>query len=218
MQNVSDHTAASVRRRGRPRGFDRDAALAAAMTLFWRKGFSATSLSDLTQAMGIGSPSLYAAFGSKGGLYREALEFYEAQNGHRIWSRFGEAATAREAIEAFLLDSAAGLAGSSEAPCGCMVTLSAVGGEGCEDLGRLVASMRAESLTRLRGRLDRAVSEGELPAGIDTGAIARFYAAVQGGLSLQARDGATRIELEGVARAAMAGWDALVRCAPDRAV
>lgn len=210
MQNVPPRTSGE-RPRGRPRAFDRDAAVAAAMKLFWRRGYSATSLSDLTDAMGIGSASLYAAFGSKQQLYREAVEFYADRNSHLVWARFEAAATAREAIEALLLDSAATLAPlSEETPPGCMVTLSAVGAEGCPELGRLVASMRAEALGSIRQRLARAVREGELPPGTATEAIARFYSAVQGGLSIQARDGATRSELEAAAHAAMAGWGALV--------
>lgn len=220
MQNVSDHTggcAGAARQRGRPRAFDRHAALSAAMKLFWRKGYSATSLSDLTAAMGIGSPSLYAAFGSKEGLYREALRLYEEDNSHLVWARFKAAPTAREAVESLLLDSAATLAPRSDgAPPGCMVTLSAVGGEGCESLGCLVAGMRAEALDLIRARLARAAAEDEVPDGIDIEAISRFYIAVQGGLSIQARDGASREELELAARAAMAGWDALVSDTPTR--
>lgn len=209
MHNVPSRT--QDRPRGRPRAFDRDAAVAAAMKLFWRRGYSATSLSELTDAMGIGSASLYAAFGSKERLYREAIAFYAARNSHLVWARFDAAPTAREAIEALLLDSAATLAPQSgETPPGCMVTLSAVGGEGCEELGKLVEGMRAEGQTTIRQRLERAVAEGELPSGTATDAIARFYAAVQSGLSIQARDGATRAELEAAARAALAGWDGLL--------
>lgn len=207
MQNAPAATK-PARPRGRPRAFDRDAALAAATKLFWRKGYSATSVSDLTDAMGIGSPSLYAAFGSKEQLYAEALRFYAERNSHLVWARFEAAPTARAAIEALLMDSAATLApGEGEVPPGCMVTLSAVGGEGCVELGRLVAEMRAQGLSRVNARLDRAVAEGELPAGVDTAAVARFYNAVQSGLSVQARDGACRAELEAAARVAMASWD-----------
>src|SRR5918993_4559717 len=91
--------AATSRPRGRPRGFDREAALAQAMRLFWLKGFEATSIADLTGAMGIGSPSLYAAFGSKEALYAEALRYYDAQYEPRVWGRFEAARTARDAAE-----------------------------------------------------------------------------------------------------------------------
>ena len=214
MQNVRASTSArpDAPRRGRPRGFDRAAALEAAMRLFWRKGYAAASISDLTAAMGIGSPSLYAAFGSKEALYAEALRAFGERHGPRVWERFRAAPTARAALEAYLMDSAATLApaGAGDPP-GCMVTLSAVEGEGCAALGERVRAMRAEALAALQARLRRGIAEGELPTGLDVAGVARFFLAVQGGLSLQARDGATRAELEAAARAAMAGWDALIQ-------
>jgi AcrR family transcriptional regulator len=204
--------AASVRQRGRPRAFDREAALGQAMRLFWRRGFAATSISDLTAAMGIGSPSLYAAFGSKEALYAEALHHYGEQYEATVWGNFSAAATAREAVEAFLMDSAAALTGSCgrAEPLGCMVTLSAVGSEGQAELGELVRTAHARGLTRVRERLDRAVAEGEFGAAVDVPALARFVLTVQNGMSLQARDGASREELEAVAQLALSGWDARV--------
>jgi AcrR family transcriptional regulator len=196
--------------RGRPRSFDRDAALDAAMRLFWRKGFTATSIAELCQEMGIGSPSLYAAFGSKETLYAEALRHYGTIHGTQIWAPFSEAETARAAIEGFLMASAAALP-VSDRPGGCMVTLSAVGAEGCAGLGDLVAKARAEGLAMIEACLARAVEEGELPATADRMAIARFYLGVQQGMSVQARDGATRGDLEAMARAAMAAWEPLTR-------
>ncbi|MDV2986761.1 UNVERIFIED_CONTAM: TetR/AcrR family transcriptional regulator [Methylobacteriaceae bacterium AG10] len=204
---------AAPRGRGRPRAFDREAALTAAMHLFWRKGFAATSISELTAAMGIGSPSLYAAFGSKEALYAEALRHYGERYEARVWGRFAAAPTARAAVEALLMSSAAALteAGATGEPRGCMVTLSAVGGEGQAELGACVRAARARGLEAVTGRLGRAVAEGELSPALDLPALARFVMTVQGGLSLQARDGASRAELEAVARLAMAGWDAQVR-------
>jgi AcrR family transcriptional regulator len=194
--------------RGRPRSFDRDAALAAATELFWRKGFTATSMADLCEAMGIGSPSLYAAFGSKEALYAEALRHYGMTTGPLIWAPLEESETARGAIEGFLMASAATLPASSGKPGGCMVTLSTVREEGCGQLGRLAAEGRAEGLARIERRLARAVEDGELPAETDIPVMARFYLSVQQGMSIQARDGATRQELEAVARVAMTTWAA----------
>jgi AcrR family transcriptional regulator len=96
----------SVHSRGRPRAFDREAALAQATRLFWRKGYTATSISDLTEVMKIGSPSLYAAFGSKEALYAEALRHYCERYDVLVWTNFGAAKTARGAVEALLMDSA----------------------------------------------------------------------------------------------------------------
>jgi AcrR family transcriptional regulator len=210
MQNVAEDVVAcgtGSRARGRPRAFDRGAALGAAMQLFWQKGFSATSISDLTHAMGIGSPSLYAAFGSKEALYAEALNHYRTSHEAIVWDRFFAAGTTREAVAAFLHDSAAGL---SRTPNGCMVTLSAVGAEGHADLGALVASARNVTLERLKSRLEQGVVAGEIGDEVDTHALARFVQTVQNGMSLLARDGASRAELEAVAETAMLGWDAQV--------
>lgn len=193
--------------RGRPRSFDRDAALHAAMTLFWRKGFTATSMAELCQAMGIGSPSLYAAFGSKEALYAEAISRYVATEGPPIWTPLRTGETARDSVEGFLMASAACLP-AADKPGGCMVTLSAIGGEGHACLGATVTQAREEGRLLLEARLARGIAAGELPATTDAAALARFYVSVQQGMSVQARDGATRQDLEAVARAAMAAWPA----------
>lgn len=199
---------ASVPSRGRPRAFDRETALAQATRLFWSKGFEATSIADLKVAMKIGSPSLYAAFGSKEALYAEALGYYSRNYDALVWANFFSHGTAREAAKAFLSDSAAALTGSLiDNPFGCMVTLSAVGSEGHLKLGELVRSGRAATLDRLKARLDRAITEGEIPASTDVHALARFVQTVQSGMSILARDGASRAELMSVAEVAMLGWD-----------
>jgi AcrR family transcriptional regulator len=193
--------------RGRPRSFDREQALTTAMRLFWRKGYSATSMSDLTGAMGIGATSLYAAFGSKEALFTEALQHYACRHAPKIWARFEEATTAREAVEALLHDSAEVLARTADDPAGCMVALSAVGDEGHDELGAKIRTVRADGIAKIRARLVRA-EPGELPKGIEADALARYVAAVQGGMSLQARDGADATELRQVADAALSFWDA----------
>ncbi len=197
----------SSRLRGRPRAFDRKAALDAATRLFWKRGYSATSIADLTEAMGIGSPSLYAAFGSKEQLYAEALDHYRSENEATAWGGFFAADTARGAVRSFLMDSAAGL---SQAVAGCMVTLSSVGCEGNAQLGDLVLSARHTAFARVEERLQRGVRDGEIPATVDVHALGRFVQSVQNGMSVLARDGVTRAELEGIAEIAMMGWDARV--------
>ena len=114
---------------GRPREFDRNAALEAAMVLFWRKGFSATSMTDLCEAMGVSSPSLYAAFGSKEALYLEALEHYVRTGGPPVWGELATGDTARASVEALLLAGADSLPESRASPAGCMAMLAAVGDE-----------------------------------------------------------------------------------------
>lgn len=200
---------ATPRARGRPRAFDRDAALAQAMRIFWQKGYEATSIAELTRAMGIGAPSLYAAFGSKEALYAEALRHYGQTYDGLAWSGFRSAATAREAVAALLCDSAAALTGAlHDNPPGCMVTLSSVSGDEHPELCQLLRSARARGLEQLEARLAQAVADGELAGSTDIHALARFVQTVQSGMSILARDGASRAELEDVADLAMGGWDA----------
>jgi hypothetical protein len=97
---------------------------------------------------------------------------------------------------------------SERGPSGCMVTLSSVGSEGHSELGELVRSARAITLDRLKARLGQAVTDGEIPTSVDVHALARFVQTVQNGMSILARDGASRAELEAVAQVAMQGWDA----------
>jgi AcrR family transcriptional regulator len=211
--------AATLRPRGRPRAFDRETALARATRMFWLKGYEATSMADLIEVMGIGSPSLYAAFGSKEALYAEALRHYRDKFEALFWTGFFAADTAREAIKALLFDSAATLTGCVvDIPRGCMVALSSVGSEGHEKLGDLVRSARAVGLERLKARLGKAVADGEVPPSVDVHALARFVQTIQNGMSILARDGAERAELEDVANLAMQGWDARVlqKDQPDR--
>lgn len=183
------------------------------MLLFWRKGFEATSISDLTKALGIGSPSLYAAFGSKEALYVEALQHYRTNHDARILDALRSAASAREAVAVYLTEAAAVLTGDVDRPPGCMVTLGSVSAEEHHDLHELIRSERQVNLDRLKERFERAVAEGEFPATVDIHALARFVQTVVSGLSILARDGASRAELEAVARIAMQGWDASVSAA-----
>ncbi len=194
--------------RGRPRAFDRDVALATAMRIFWERGYEATSISDLTDALGIGTTSLYAAFGSKDALYTEALNHYCETNAALVWDRFSAAGTARESVSAFLTDSAAALTGEvADIPRGCMVTLAMVGSDGHDAMSQHMRRTRAQTLENLMTRLRRAVEEGEIPASTDLHSLARFVQTVQAGMSILARDGASAGELREVADLAMLGWD-----------
>jgi AcrR family transcriptional regulator len=191
---------------GRPRGFDRDAALQAAMLLFWRKGFAATSMNDLCDAMGIRSPSLYAAFGSKEALYLEAVEHYVRTIGPPVWDKLAEGATARAGVENLLLAGTESLPESGATPAGCMAMLAAVSDEWPTAIADVVRKVRLNMLGMLRSRLETAVTEGELPASTDIDRLSRFYLSVFQGMAIQARDGASPAELRGVVAAAMAAW------------
>lgn len=191
---------------GRPREFDRDAALEAGMFLFWRKGFAATSVNDLCDAMGISSPSLYAAFGSKEALYLEAVEHYVRTQGPPVWDKLAEGTTARAGIENLLIAWTESLPKSRATPAGCMALLAAVGDEWPAAIVRVVKKVRLEMLGTLRSRLEAAVADGELPTSTDIDGLSRFYLGVFQGMAVQAKDGATQAELRAVAAAAMAAW------------
>jgi AcrR family transcriptional regulator len=167
-------------------------------------------MSDLTEAMAIGSPSLYAAFGSKEALYSEAVRYYVDTYEGLVWDKFKAAPSAREAIQGYLLDSAAALTGAlADNPRGCMVALSSVGSEGHSELGALVRTERGSAFKRIKARLEQAIEEEEIPP-TDAGSLARFIQGVQYGMSILARDGIDCSELTAVAEIAMLGWDARV--------
>lgn len=200
--------------RGRPREFDRDAALRRAMELFWERGYEGTSLDDLTRAMGIAKPSLYAAFGSKEALFREAVALYDATAGAEANRALREESTARRAVEAMLRGNAEYYAGRGT-PSGCMIVLAAaLGAPERRSVRDHVARLRCAMADTLRRRLERAIADGDLPRRAQPARIAAFYTTVMHGLSIQARDGASRKALHAIVDTAMASWDTVAGVAP----
>ncbi|WP_280233086.1 TetR/AcrR family transcriptional regulator [Nocardia cyriacigeorgica] len=192
--------------RGRPRAFDRDVALRRAMEVFWEHGYEGSSMTDLTRAMGINSPSLYAAFGSKEDLFRAAIELYGRTEGALTARALREEPTARAAIEAMLCDNAAAYT-APDTPHGCMVVLAgSTYTTRTESIREFLVDKRTETSADLRARLDRGVADGDLPADTDTAELAAFYTTVLYGLSIQARDGASHEELMRSIHRAMAAW------------
>lgn len=193
------------RPRGRPRVFDREQALDTAMRLFWCQGYEATSLSDLTAAMGIAAPSLYAAFGSKEQLFRAAIARYIDDyrcNGGRALA--DPALSTRQAFEAFF-ESIAHSFVEAERRSGCMLIAAEAGGLPTE-LREELAGYRSALENEFLLRIERGLRAGDLPAATDAAALAKFLAALTQGLSIQARDGATVEQLAQVVRVAMRAW------------
>lgn len=175
------------------------------MRVFWEKGYAGASMTDLTAAMGIASPSLYAAFGSKEGLYREAIEHYVAVFSPSFWGVM-DLPTARESVEG-LLRNAACVFSDVGSPTGCMVMQTAMEEAALSpELAGSLCQMRASNADTLARRLQRGVEDGDVAPGTDIRAVADFYATVHKGLSLSARGGAGADELDSVVTSAMAAW------------
>jgi AcrR family transcriptional regulator len=179
------------------------------MEVFWDRGYAGASIADLTAAMGIGAPSLYAAFGSKEALFREAVTLYQATEGVEIWEAVRTAPTAYGAVEGFLLESANSFVRQGK-PAGCLVVLSALdASEACAAVRDELIKLREVGRKDLAARLRAGQGDGEIGARVDTDAVASFYIAVQQGMSIQARDGAGAERLHAIARAALAAWTPL---------
>jgi AcrR family transcriptional regulator len=192
----------------RARIFDVDQAIDQALQLFWRNGYEGTTLSDLTAALRINRPSLYAAFGSKEELFRRALERYVAGPG-KVSSAL-EAPTAREAVFR-LMRFYADAIGHPERPVGCFLVQGAlVSGESDEPIRIALVNERHFAETRLAERLYRAKREGDLPADANPRDLARYVYTVCHGLAVQSFGGATRKQtrkqLRRVVDIAMRAW------------
>lgn len=195
--------------RGRPRAFDRDAALGAAMELFWQYGYEGVSVNMLEERLGITSTSLYAAFGSKDRLFDEAVELYDPEGGTPT-DRALALADVQDAVTALLRDNAAAYVDPAT-PAGCMLVLSAVNlSAGHDDIGEKLAARRRRDSEKIRRRIEAARDEGALPQGLDAGKAGAYLVTVLHGLSIQARDGMTSEEADGIVEVALRGWHALV--------
>ena len=190
---------------GRRRAFDAEQALSRAMEVFWRRGYEGASLAELTRAMGIRPPSLYMAFGNKDGLFRRALDHYEAKRSD-FMDEVLAARTARAAAERYLFGWAELVAGGEDPP-GCLLVQGGLAcGEAGEGVPQELALRRAGPEAALRARFERARSEGDLPADADPTTLARFLSTVTYGMAVQASAGVTPEALRDIAAAALRGW------------
>jgi AcrR family transcriptional regulator len=192
---------------GRPREFDAETALDQAMEVFWRHGYEGATIAQLTEAMGINPPSLYACFGNKEGLLKAALDRYTKLRG--VWmDEVVAASTAREVAERMLLGIAEKQTDPANPP-GCLLVQGGIAcGTGSENVPFELAARRAENEDQLRDRFIRAKAEGDLKPSADPAALARYVSAVAVGMGVMASSGADREALRQVASMAVQAVEA----------
>jgi AcrR family transcriptional regulator len=192
-------------RLGRPRTFDVDTALDAALEVFWRHGYEGSSIAGLNEAMGISTPSLYAAFGSKEELFRRAVERYDEKYGELFRAALQEP-TARRVFEG-LIRAAIVQATRPRCPDGCLLVQGALASGPDADPARMILiQYRRAAEAAIRERFERAARDGDLPPPLDPRQLARFVWTVNQGVAVQAAGGATRSELEAVCQMAIRCW------------
>lgn len=191
--------------RGRPREFCVDQALAQALRVFWSKGFEGASLNDLTEAMGITRPSLYAAFGNKEALFCKALDLYEREKMDYVGKALAQP-TARGVVETLMRGSVNNVCSAAE-PHGCLGVISSVScGDEAQPIREEVLKRSALAKQALVERLERAKAEGDLPAHVDIGGLTDFIYAVMQGISVQAGSGAKREQLDRLVDTSLMMW------------
>lgn len=192
---------------GRPREFDAETALDQAMEVFWRHGYEGATIAQLTEAMGINPPSLYACFGNKEGLLKATLDRYTKLR--NVWmDEVVAAPTARDVAERMLM----GIADKQTDPAnppGCLLVQGGIAcGTGSESVPFELAARRAENEDQLRDRFIRAKTEGDLKPGSDPAALARYVSAVSVGMGVMASSGSDREALQQVASVAVQAVEA----------
>ena len=191
--------------RGRPALFKPEEALEKAMYVFWAHGYEGASLTELTEAMGINKPSMYAAFGNKEDLFRRAMQKYLSGPASFVIESMREPTSKQIAMK--LLTGAAEFLTSCEHPHGCMMIQGALTcGEGAELIQQELIANRRSYESALANRFEQCRSAGDLPETVDAFALARYVATLHQGMSVQATSGATKEELMEVVRMALSQW------------
>jgi AcrR family transcriptional regulator len=195
VKNIEEPKKTVAKPRGRPPAFDRETVLASARETFWEHGYEGASIADLTAAMGITPQSLYAAFRSKAGLYKETLDQYRRMPKPLVGDPLREDVDTVTAFDRFLRNSAL-IFSAPEHPKGCMISTAALN---CAtengEIADYVSSLRSGMLNAFTARLERGIREGDIRPETDPTALARFLGAIVQGMSVQARDGAKDNEL-----------------------
>src|SRR5437879_1562167 len=190
--------------KGRPREFDIDGALAAALRVFWTKGYEGASLTDLTEAMGITRPSLYAAFGNKEALFRKALDLYERDK--LAYVSVALAAPTARGVAERMLGGALDLQLGPD-PKGCLGVISSVAcGAEAQSIKAEVVARQASSHEALLRRFEQAKADGDFPEHVDPEGLVRYLTAVGQGLCIQAGNGVAPEELRRIVDTTMGLW------------
>ena len=203
-------------KRGRPKTFDEEAALEKAMLLFWTNGYIATSISDLTKALGITAPSLYCSFGDKASLFNQCIDYYLTHEACPIQPIMKQAKTAKVAFELFLYDSAKRLT-QPDKPSGCMLITATMGGANqIQEVQHNVQEKRISHKNQLIERLQQGIEDGDVAADAPIEAISDFYLTVLNGLTIQACDGVSIESLNQVITNAINAWPILEQMQASR--
>lgn len=207
LNNQSISPISSTRGRGRPKCFNAQQALEKAMLMFWQYGYEATSISDLTKALGITAPSLYSTFGDKADLFEKCLDFYIEHEACAIDQIFMQAKTSKIAIELYFRENLNRLVQANK-PKGCMLVVATMN---CSDSNQSIQKQlllkRNQSKEKIYARLKQGQIQGEIPETVDLKVMTDFYVTLLQGMTIQARDGADQKQLAGVVDMAMKTWD-----------
>lgn len=207
LNNQSISPISSTRGRGRPKCFNAQQALEKAMLMFWQYGYEATSISDLTKALGITAPSLYSTFGDKADLFEKCLDFYIEHEACAIDQIFMQAKTSKIAIELYFRENLNRLVQANK-PKGCMLVVATMN---CSDsnlsIQKQLLLKRNQSKAKIYARLKQGQLQGEIPETVDLNVMTDFYVTLLQGMTIQARDGADQKQLAGVVDMAMKTWD-----------
>lgn len=196
----------SKKRRGRPKCFNEQHALEKATLLFWQYGYEATSIGDLTKALGITAPSLYSTFGDKAQLFQKCLDYYQLHETCGMDEIFKTSETTQQAMRTYLEKSLKNLI-QDQKPTGCMYVVSTMNcSEQNQQLQRQLIQERIQKKAKILEYLQTAQSNKELKADADLQVLADYYATILQGMSIQARDGVTVEQLQHVVDLAMQTW------------